>query len=99
MGWFRDVNGFRLCPKCFADTMPKAEGNPMRGMVLRSPAKGMVKPADPKAERIKAKKERKSRNMTRGTLGIVKLFIRGLAAAPQPIPEECPDCLALNRAA
>jgi hypothetical protein len=63
----------------------------------------MVTAEDPRAEKIKRRKERRSRtNMTRGSLAdAVKLIIRGnlQPAAADPDDQECPDCLALNREA
>ena len=99
-GWFKGVTGFRTCSKCAREIGPKLLRNNLGGMVLRAPCEGMVQEPDPAAERKRQKKERKGKaNMTRQTLGIVKLFIRGQAAAPQIISEECPDCLVLNRVA
>lgn len=59
----------------------------------------MTTPADPKAARIKAKKERRAslRKAFRedGPVGAVKLYLRGQAIEQAPLSDECPDCLAL----
>jgi hypothetical protein len=62
----------------------------------------MIAPVDPRAEKVKRRKERRSGSyMVRSSLESVKLILRGAAAQPQPNPDdaECAECQALNREA
>jgi hypothetical protein len=61
----------------------------------------MVRESDPKADKIKQRKARKSdsRRMTKNTMGAVKLFLRtrdAVQPAP-PVDEDCEHCLKIQR--
>lgn len=69
----------------------------------RGAAEGMATDdtPDPRAEKIKARKERKRalrKSVRRGDLiGAARLFLTPLPA--EPVSDDCPACLKLNRAA
>jgi hypothetical protein len=90
----------RICSRCRNRFFPRRARPSWRDDMHRSAAKGMATSADPRAEKIKRRKERRSASyMVRDTLTNVKLIIRGLATEAQrnPDDEECADCQALNR--
>lgn len=96
-GYFRNVAGFKMCGKCFDATMPRKPGSSIRSMVLRAPARGMIKPVDEKAEKVRRRKSKT--NMTRKTFSLsMVLYCSGAKGViPEP-PRDCPKCLALNAA-
>lgn len=89
----------RLCPRCKADILPqRLRSSSLARNALRGPAKEMVRPSDPAADRVKRRKEQKALRATMRTEGIgaaVKLFLRGTPAPPPS--EECDACLAEQR--
>jgi hypothetical protein len=91
----------RICPACKRSLLPALARPSWHKHVLRAAAAGMVSKPDPRAEKIKRRKDRRSRtNMTRDSLAnAVKLIIRGnlQPAAADPDDQECADCLALNQ--
>lgn len=102
------VSGIALCPRCRRDVLPAGfRPSSLARFALRSAADGMVKAAKPdlKAERIKARKEKKRslRSITKeiGIVGAVTLVLRARASdsinAASPASDDCPDCLKRQR--
>lgn len=102
------VSGIALCPRCRRDILPQRAVNSLRRDMWRLASDGMVKHAkpDPKAERIKARKDRKRslRSISKdiGIVGAVTLVLRARASdltgnAASPASDDCPDCLKRQR--
>lgn len=87
-----------LCARCSRQLGPRKPRPAIVRDALRKAADGMTRPADPQAERIKARKERRAelRKAFReeGPTGAVRLFLSG-SATQAPVSEECPDCQSL----
>lgn len=91
-----------MCARCRHEILPDGIGSPLRGDMLRAPAKGMVTPADPKARRNRDRKDRKALRRLVRTDGIVtaaKFFLRTAVLIAPTVSEECPDCLKLQHRA
>lgn len=90
-----------LCPDCRRDILPQLKEPSWRRDVLRRAADGMVRKADPAAERIRARKDRKRTArtyMTRGTLQAVKLILLTRnAILPEKPSDDCPRCAEMQR--
>jgi hypothetical protein len=91
-----------LCERCKRDILPQMKGPSWHKDVHRTAAKGMARPLDPRAERIRAKKDAK--RITRATVcavgiaGAAKMFIETKNAPVMDAPsEECPKCQQLIR--
>lgn len=88
-----------LCSQCRRDILPQLK-QPSRPVEAQGTARGMLK-TDPRAERIKKRKDRKRAQrsyMTRGTLAAVKLtLLTKNAVTPAPPSDDCPRCIALQR--
>lgn len=92
------MSNIALCRRCASDTLPRGiQSSSLARNALRSAAKGMARPLDPKAERIRVKKERAALRHTlkhSGPVAAAKFFITGMILPP--VSEECPDCKALQ---
>jgi hypothetical protein len=99
----------QLCRRCKKDVLPQRAVGSLRLDMHRAPAKGMAAKADPKAERIKARKDRKHRSLraevkAHGIANTVRLVLSGELAALAPrahgsSDDECPECQRLQRSA
>lgn len=90
------ASAIELCGRCRREILPGQKGPSWHRDVHRAPAKDMARSSDPKAERIKARKERKSlRVVTResGFVASATLFLTTRAADFAPVQEECEACL------
>lgn len=97
-----------LCHRCKRDILPRLAAGSLKRDMHRAASKGMTQKPDPKAERIKARKERKHRSLraevkARGIANVVRLVLSGELTALAPrvhgsSDDECPECLRLQRA-
>ena len=100
------VSGVIICPRCLRETVPKLKSPSWQRDVLRAAAQGMVKPdepIDPKAARIKARKDRQKIRTAISTaiatqdLGLVKMLLGGKSASLTTADDgECLECLRLQ---
>jgi hypothetical protein len=89
------ASAIELCGRCRREILPAQKGPSWHRDVHRAPAKNMARAVDPKAEKIKARKERKSlRSVTRefGFTATATLFLVTRAADFAPVNEDCPEC-------
>jgi hypothetical protein len=89
-----------MCSRCKRELVPRLAVNSLRRDMWRAPADGMATAPDPKAERIRARKDRKERRSvatlaaTIGITGPMTFSLSTAALAPAtPADEECPDCI------
>lgn len=91
-----------MCPRCRGEFLPDKPRAAFISDMWRAPAKGMTQKPDPRAERIKRRKEAKAR------LAVVREGIRQERDTGEPVTiavttpladvvsEECQDCLKLK---
>ena len=96
-----DPVAIALCRRCRKEILPAEPKSSLISGMHRAAARGMVEKPDAKAERIKRRKAAKAalRAIVAGkpaeTSEAVTLYLKTTVAPPPP--EECPDCLALQK--